>query len=216
MQGVPVNPALLLGFLALSALLSSVPGPSVLLGTSQAIVHGRSSAMWIVLGNAGGGLVLVGLVVTGLGALVTASAQMFFVLKISGALYLLWLGIRSIRTVRSDSNTDLDGHTGSVQRSRRRLMRQGFLVGVGNPKSIVSVMAILPQFVDRSLGHMPLQMVIIGLAGAVTQVLIETVWVTAAAAMRSWFQRVPRRIQTLRRAGGVAMIGLAGKLAFQR
>lgn len=213
---MPVNLTLLLGFLALSALLSSIPGPSVLLGTSQAILRGRSSAMWIVLGNAVGGLVLVGLVVAGLGALVTASAQLFVILKVMGAFYLLWLGIRSIRAARFASGDGLGSTDGPGQISRPGLVRRGFLVGVGNPKSIVSVMAILPQFVDTSIGNVPLQMVVIGLAGALAQVVIETIWVLTAAAMRSWFQERPRRIKTLHRAGGVAMIGLAGRLAFQR
>ncbi|HEY1575183.1 MAG TPA: LysE family translocator [Pseudonocardiaceae bacterium] len=218
---MPVNPALLAGFLALSALLSVIPGPSVVLETSRAITAGRSSAMWIVLGNAVGGLVLLGLVLlglvlAGLGAIVAASAQLFLVVKILGALYLLWLGVRSLLAARSGATDEFATVGGSGVASRRQLVRQGFLVGVGNPKSIVSLMAILPQFVDHALGDATLQMLLVGLAGGLVQVVIETVWVHAAAGLRSWFLRRPRRIKAVKAAGGLAMIGLAGKLAFQR
>ncbi len=86
-----VNPALVGGFLLLSALLSAIPGPSVLLETSRAITRGRRSAMWIVLGNAFGGLVLLTLVLAGLGAIVATSAKLFLIIKYAGAVYLLWL-----------------------------------------------------------------------------------------------------------------------------
>jgi threonine/homoserine/homoserine lactone efflux protein len=212
---MPVNPAFLAGFLALSALLSVIPGPSVVLETSRAITAGRSSAMWIVLGNAVGGLVLLGLVLAGLGAIVAASAQLFLVVKILGALYLLWLGVRSLLAARSGATAEFTTVGESGVASRRQLVRQGFLVGVGNPKTIVSLMAILPQFVDHARGDATLQMLLIGLAGGLVQVVIETVWVHAAAGLRSWFLRRPRRIKAVKATGGLAMIGLAGKLAFQ-
>ncbi|OYN96858.1 threonine/homoserine/homoserine lactone efflux protein [Propionibacteriaceae bacterium ES.041] len=211
-----VNPALVGGFLLLSALLSAIPGPSVLLETSRAITRGRRSAMWIVLGNAFGGLVLLTLVLAGLGAIVATSAKLFLIIKYAGAIYLLWLGIQSIRSARAAGAQVLEATPGETPARRATAVRQGFLVGVANPKSIVSLMAILPQFVDPALGNPALQMLIIGLTGALAQVLIETVWVCAAGTLRNWFQRRPRRLQVLRAGGGVAMIGLAGKLAVQR
>ena len=211
-----VNPALVGGFLLLSALLSAIPGPSVLLETSRAITRGRRSAMWIVLGNALGGLVLLTLVLTGLGAIVATSAKLFLIVKYAGAGYLLWLGIQSIRSAHAAGAQLLETTPGETPARRATAVRQGFLVGVANPKSIASLMAILPQFVDPVLGNPALQMLIIGLAGALAQMLIETVWVCAAGTLRNWFQRRPRRLQALQAGGGVAMIGLAGTLAVQR
>jgi threonine/homoserine/homoserine lactone efflux protein len=207
---------LVLGFLLLSALLSAVPGPSVLLETSRAITRGRRSAMWIVLGNALGGMVLLGLVLAGLGAVVATSAKLFLVLKILGAAYLLWLGISSIRSALSGSTDQHLATAAEPPAGRGAAVRQGFAVGVANPKSIVSLMAVLPQFVDLDLGNPTLQMLIIGLAGGLAQVGIETIWVCAAGTLRSWFQRRPVRIRYLEAGGGVAMIGLAGKLAVAR
>lgn len=211
-----VNPSLVVGFLLLSAWLSATPGPSVLLETSRAITHGRRPAMWIVLGNALGGMVLLSLVLAGLGAIVAASAQLFMVVKVAGACYLLWLGVQSLRSARRAAPTPDDAATPGVRAGGATAVRQGFIVGVANPKSIVALMAILPQFVDHSLGHPTLQMAVIGITGAVAQVLIETGWVFAAGTLRNWFQRRPRRMQFLKAGGGVGMIGLAGKLAVQR
>ncbi|MFD4636512.1 LysE family translocator [Lentzea sp. NPDC058436] len=212
---MPVNPSLAVGFLLLSALLSAIPGPSVLLETSRAVTRGRRPAMWIVLGNAVGGLALLALVLVGLGAIIAASAKLFLVVKIAGAAYLLWLGVRSLRAARRPEPAQ---ETGPVAASSTGFAaaRQGFAVGVANPKSIVSLMAILPQFVDHDLGHPAVQMLIIGVLGAVAQALIETVWVFAAGSLRQWFRRRPRRLQYLKAGGGVAMIGLAGKLAIER
>ena len=213
---MPVDPALVLGFLALSALLSAIPGPSVVLETSRAITRGRGSAMWIVLGNAAGGMVLLGLVVSGLGVLVTASEGLFWIVKLLGAAYLVWLGLKALAASRSASADEL-GAPGSVDVvGAQRPVRQGFVVGVGNPKSIVSLMAVLPQFVDPARGHVTLQLAVMGILGGIAQVVIESCWVCAASALRTWFLRRPRRIRAVKAAGGVAMIGLAGRLAVER
>lgn len=212
---MPVNPSLVIGFLLLSALLSAVPGPSVVLETGRAITRGRRAAMWIVLGNALGGMMLLALVLAGLGAVVAASAQLFMAIKIAGACYLLLLGVQALRSARR-SGAEPAVATPAEPGTRSAAVRQGFLVGVANPKSIVSLMAVLPQFVDHTLGHVTVQMLIIGLLGGVVQVAVETVWVTTAGTLRSWFRSRPRRLQRLEAAGGVAMIGLAGRLAVQR
>ncbi|OXM56148.1 lysine transporter LysE [Amycolatopsis thailandensis] len=211
-----VNPSLVIGFLLVSALLSAIPGPSVLLETSRAITGGRRPAMWIVLGSTLGGIVLLTLVLAGLGAVVATSAKLFLVVKIAGACYLLWLGVDSLRSARRAGSEQVPAPTAGLSTRGIAAVRQGFMVGVANPKSIVSLMAILPQFVDHSLGHPTLQMAVIGLTGAMAQAVIETIWVFAAGALRSWFRRRSRRLQYLKAGGGLAMIGLAGKLAAER
>lgn len=213
---MPVNVSLLVGFLALSAVLSAIPGPSVLLASSRAITRGRRQAMWIVLGSGAGGIFLLALVLAGLGAIVSASAKLFMVVKFAGALYLLWLGIQAIRSARTLSETPDFPEDPGIADSPLLALRQGFLVGAVNPKSIVSLMAMLPQFVDHRIGAPVLQMAIIGLAGGLVQVSIESLWVGAAGTLRSWFQRRPQRLQGLRVGGGIIMIGLSGRLALDR
>lgn len=211
-----MSPTLVVGFVVLSALLSAVPGPSVLLATSRAITRGRRAAMWIVMGNALGGMVLLALVLAGLGAVVAASSELFLLVKIGGACYLLWLGLQSLRSAWRGESAEGPEAAARSRTKGRAAVRQGFMVGVANPKSIVALMAILPQFVDPNLGHPTVQMAIIGLIGAVAQVVIETVWVVAAGSLTGWFQRRPRRLQYLKAGGGVVMIGFAGRLAVQR
>ncbi|GAB2685992.1 LysE family translocator [Barrientosiimonas humi] len=177
--------------------------------------------MWIMFGNAMGGMVLLALVLAGLGVIVATSAKLFLVVKIAGACYLLFLGVQSLLAARhAEPDHQVESMTGApatrTAKTRTAEIRQGVTVGVANPKSIVSLMAILPQFVDHSLGSPTLQMLIIGITGGVAQVLIETLWICAAGTLRGWFQRRPRRMQRLKAGGGIAMIGLAGKLAVQR
>lgn len=172
--------------------------------------------MWIVLGNALGGMALLALVLAGLGAIVATSAKLFMVVKIAGACYLLWLGIQSIRSARSSASSELTAVTADVPATAGSSIWQGFIVGVANPKSIVSLMAILPQFVDHALGNPTIQMLLIGIAGGIAQVLIETIWVSAAGSLRTWFRRRPHHIRYLKTGGGIAMIGFAGRLAVER
>lgn len=172
--------------------------------------------MWIVLGNALGGLVLLACVLAGLGAIVAASAKLFMAVKVVGACYLFWLGVSALRSARSDSVSEPTATANvSGRTSWTRSVRQGFLVGVANPKSIVSMMAVLPQFVDHSRGNPVLQMLVIGLAGGVAQALIETIWVGAAGSMRTWFLEKGRRIRVMKASGGVAMIAFASRIAIE-
>ncbi|MEU0787194.1 LysE family translocator [Streptomyces sp. NPDC006173] len=197
-------------------MLSLVPGPSVLLETSRAITVGRRSAMWIVLGNAPGGLVVLAFVLAGLGTIVATSAKLFMAIKVVGACYLFWLVGSALRSARSGSvhepsaTAEVPGPTPWA-----RSVRQGLLVGVANPKSIVSLVAVLPQFVDHARGNPVLQMLVLGLAGGMVQVLFETVWVCAAVSMRTWFLGKGRRIRILKASGGVAMIAFANRLAIE-
>lgn len=211
-----VDPGLLWSFLLLSAVLSLTPGPSVVLSTGRAITQGRAPALRIVLGNALGGAVLLGLVIAGLGAVVATVAPLFAAIKIAGAAYLCYLGVRSLLALRSSTTAADLSSAPAVAPATRREIREGFLVGVANPKSIISLMAILPQFVDPEIGSTTMQMVVIGLTGGVAQLLIETFWVLAANGFRAWFGRRPRRIATLKAVGGAAMIGLAAKLLVER
>lgn len=213
---MPVSVSLLLGFVLMSAVLSAIPGPSVIIATSRAVTHGKRAAMWTVLGSALGGVILLGLVIAGLGAIVAASSQLFLIVKVLGAAYLLWLGVQALMSARYPQQVPLEPRGGVTRGSRLGWMQQGFLVGVTNPKSLVSLMAVLPQFVDPGLGSPVLQMVIIGLVGAGVQMLIESTWVVAAGAMRNWLSVRPRRLQALKASGGIAMIGMSGKLAFEK
>lgn len=206
-----VDPHLLAGFCAMSLLLSIVPGPSVLFVVGRALAHGRRAALSSVVGNALGGYLLVIAVALGVGTVVEKSALVYTAIKIAGAAYLVLLGIRAIRESRAA--VPAPGPAAPPVRGNRRQVWEGFLVGVTNPKSIVFLTAVLPQFVDRGAGHVVAQMLILGLAGALLQLASDSVWGVAAAAARSWFGRSPRRVSLFGKAGGTAMIGLGVTVA---
>jgi threonine/homoserine/homoserine lactone efflux protein len=212
-----VDPGQLLAFLAFSAVLSAIPGPSVVFVTSRTVAHGRAAGLWTVLGNTLGGAALVVLVAAGLGAVVVASATVFTVLKLAGAAYLLWLGVAALRSRGAGELVAASpgAHPGLPGGAARRV-REGFVVGVSNPKSIVALVAVLPQFVASDGGPVVVQMLVIGFVGALVQMVTDGTWALAAAGLRGWFSRRPGRVRRLQTTGGVMMIGLAGKVALER
>jgi threonine/homoserine/homoserine lactone efflux protein len=195
---------------ALAALiLIVIPGPSVLFVIGRSLVHGRVGGLLSVLGNELGVLPLVVAVAFGVGAIITASEVAFLVIKIAGAGYLAYLGIQAIRHRRDGMGA---GSAEPARVSPWRLLGQGFLVGVTNPKSIVFLVAALPQFVDVSRGSVPLQMIVFGAVFALIALLSDSVWALVAGTARGWFARSPRRLAAIRGTGGVMMIGLGGVL----
>ena len=200
----------LLAFAVTAFILILVPGPSVLFTIGRALTLGRRGALLTVAGNAGGLYVQVLAVALGVGAIVEASAAVYTVLKFAGAAYLVYLGVQAIRHRRS-----LASNTTATTTSRQdgRVLREGFVVGVTNPKMIIFLAAALPQFVDRGAGQVPLQMLLLGLLVAVIAVVSDSLWALAAGTARSWFVDSPRRIELLGATGGLAMIGVGVSLA---
>ena len=121
---------------------------------------GRRAALATVAGNCAGVYCQVILVALGVGVLVERSAVIYNTIKLAGAIYLVWLGVRTFQKRRS-----LAEALGKppAPKSGRRILRDGFVVGLTNPKAAVFFAAILPQFVDTSLGHVPVQMLMLGL-----------------------------------------------------
>jgi threonine/homoserine/homoserine lactone efflux protein len=200
----------LVAFAVTAFILIVVPGPSVLFTVGRALTLGRRGALLTVLGNAGGCYVQVLAVALGVGALVEASAEFYTGLKYVGSAYLVYLGVQAVRNRRwltANDAADRAPARGS------RVVREGFVVGLTNPKMIVFLAAALPQFVDRAAGPVPLQMLVLGLLVVLIALLSDGVWACAASTARLWFARSPRRIETLGATGGVAMIGVGVALA---
>jgi threonine/homoserine/homoserine lactone efflux protein len=200
----------LLVFALTAFILIVVPGPSVLFTVSRALTVGRRGALLTVAGNAGGLYVQVLAVALGVGAVIEASAVVYTVLKYAGAAYLVYLGVQAIRHRRWLA---ADGDALAAPAQTRRVLREGFVVGVTNPKMIVFLAAALPQFVDRGAGQVPLQMLLLGALVALIAVVSDSLWAFAAGTARLWFARSPRRIEALGATGGIAMIGVGVALA---
>jgi threonine/homoserine/homoserine lactone efflux protein len=200
----------LLGFVVTSLALIVVPGPSVLFIVSRALTLGERAALATVVGNEAGEYLQVLAVAFGIGVLVERSLVVFTILKLAGAAYIIVLGIRAIRNRRS-----LAGmlEVGVAPRSTRRVFREGFVVGASNPKTVVFFAAILPQFVDRHAGPVPVQMLIFGLVFLLLALLSDSVWALVAARARARLARSPARLARIGGVGGLVMIGLGARLA---
>jgi threonine/homoserine/homoserine lactone efflux protein len=200
-----------LAFCALALVVIAVPGPSVLFVVGRALAHGRRTALASVLGNELGELVLATLVALGLGPIVARSALVLTVMKMAGAAYLIFLGVRAILQRRAH---ELAAESGQRSRDGLRAVADGFLVGVANPKTAVFFIAILPEFVSRSGADVATQMLILGCVFVAIAAVSDSAWSLLASAARAWLGRSPRRLQLIGGAGGLAMIGLGITLAF--
>ena len=198
-----------LAFAALTLVMVVVPGPSVLFTIGRALTVGRREALLTVVGNAAGVYLQVIAVAFGVGVIVERSAAVFTVIKFAGAAYLVFLGLQAIRHRRRVTAALLDTPAHSAGRS----MRDGFVVGLLNPKSIVFFVVALPQFTDPAAGSAPVQMLLLGALFPLTALLFDSGWAYAAATARAWFARSPRRLELVGGTGGLMMIGLGASLA---
>jgi threonine/homoserine/homoserine lactone efflux protein len=200
----------LFAFALVAVVVIVIPGPSVLFVIGRALAHGRRTALVSVVGNAFGLYVVAALVAFGLGAVLERSDALFTVVKLAGAGYLVWLGIRAISGRRSLAAALV---TPERTGGDRRALREGFVVGVANPKALILFGAILPQFVDRSRGDVTGQMLLLALVAFAIALISDSTWALVANRVRSWFARSPRRLEMVGGAGGLAMIAVGATVA---
>ncbi len=201
----------LLGFGVAALILIAIPGPSVVFVIGRALAYGRGVALASVAGNSLGLLTIVVLVAFGLGVVVQESMVVFHVLKLVGAAYLVYLGVEAVRR-RKDFLAQPSSLSGPKM-SWRRAIRQGYVVGVSNPKAYMILAAVLPQFVDRGAGHVQVQLLLLGLLAFGIGMVSDSTWALVASQLRSWFVRKPRRGEAMGAVGGLSMIGLGVSLA---
>jgi len=200
----------LLAFALLSYALILIPGPNVLFVISRSLQLGRAAGLAAVVGGALGIYAQVIAVALGIGALVQRSAAIFAVIKLAGAAYVMYLGVQAVRRRRS-LQAALDRPV--EQRSTARMLRDGFIVGVTNPKAIIFFAAVLPQFAVPSAGHLQLQLLLLGAVFMGIALVSDSMWAIAAGTARAWFARSPRRLELVGGTSGLVMIGLGASLA---
>lgn len=196
-----------LAFVAASAVLLAIPGPTVLLVISYALGHGRRAAAATVTGVALGDFTAMTASMLGLGALLATSAALFAVLKWVGAAYLIYLGIKLWRAPVAT----VDASGDAVARERPlRIFLHAYAVTALNPKSIIFFVAFLPQFLNHAepvafqMAVFEATFLVLATANAATYGLV--------AAMARKTIRKPRVQRLVNRIGGSLMIG-AGLLA---
>jgi threonine/homoserine/homoserine lactone efflux protein len=188
-----------------------IPGPSVIFIVSRGIALGRRAALATVLGNSAGFATLLLIVSLGLGAIIERSDAVFVTLKLIGAAYLVYLGLRNIRDRRALAG--LLGAGKITPKPTARIIREGYVVGVTNPKGLIIFTAILPQFIDRSQGHATLQLLTLGAICIALAMISDGAWGLGSGSARAWLGRSPRRLERLSATGGVMLVGLGVGLA---
>lgn len=201
----------IVAFALASVVIVVVPGPSVLFVIGRSLSYGRRGGLMSVVGNELGAILLVAAVAFGVGQIVAQSLAWFTAIKLVGAAYLVYLGVQAIR--HRGIGMGAADSPDRLALSSATMLRQGFVVGATNPKTVVFFVAVLPQFVDFHAGAIAAQMMILGLVFIVVAFIFDGAWALAAGAAQAWFARSPRRLSAIRAAGGGVMIALGGGLA---
>lgn len=196
----------LIEFMLASFIIILVPGPSVLFAVARAVAWGRLTAVLTVIGNAAGMLVLAALLAFGFGPVLERSPALYATVQWAGGLYLVWLGIDALRQREAHAADMVD--QGPQRPTHWRTLREGFVVGILNPKALVFFAAVFPQFVDPARGAVSAQLMILGAIFATIAVLSDGTWALVAGTARQWLANSPRRLVQMRIVGGVVMIGL--------
>lgn len=205
----------LLPFLVTSIIIILAPGPQVVFVVGRALAYGKRTAVTTAAGGTFGAYTQAILVSFGLGTLVERSTLVYESIKLVGAAYLVFLGIKAWRHRRAlyaDMAANVEDGTARTV-SGFRAARQGVLVGITNPKAAVFFGAVLPQFVDRTEGHVPLQMMVFATIFSSIALVSDCGWGLVAGTARDWFARSPRRLAAVGGAGGLAMVGLGVGIA---
>jgi len=196
-------------FCAASVALILTPGPDNIYVLTRGIAQGRAAALAAATGFALGNLVHTLFAILGLSALLASSATLFGLVKLVGGGYLVWLGIRMLRsagTIRTE---------GELPPVRPWLIfRQSIVANVLNPKVAVFFIAFFPQFVDAQAGAVPLQMLLLGCVFVVLVMILFGLVGWFAGSLGAWLQSRPRTGRWLDRGAGTVLVGLGLKLAW--
>ena len=199
------DPGTLAVFALASLALAVVPGPAVLYIVAQSIHGGRRAGVVSALGVASGGIVHVLAAVIGLSALLAASAEAFTAVKIAGAVYLVWLGIRTLLS----ADDRIGGR--AAEPTLGRTYRQGVVVNVLNPKTALFFLAFLPQFVDPHESTRG-QLALLGAVFVVIALSSDLAWALVAGTAGAVLRRSRTFLRVQRYVSGTIFVGL-GALA---
>ena len=199
-----IEPGTLAVFAAAALALLVVPGPAVLYIVTRSVHQGRRAGLASVLGIHVGTLVHVLAATIGLSALLVSSATAFTVVKLLGAAYLVFLGVR---TLLGRDSAAAGAPAGSA-RGRRRDFAEGIVVNVLNPKTALFFLAFLPQFVDPEQGHASLQILLLGLIFMALGFVTDSVWALAAGTAGGVLRGSRRFALAQRYVSGSVFVGL--------
>lgn len=173
--------SLFIGFVAAALVVLIIPGPGVLYTVARSASQGYRAGLTSVLGLSIGALVHVVAAAAGLSAILLTSATAFGIVKALGAGYLIYLGLQMLFSAKPALTMDT-----STPLSLYRLMMDGIVVSLFNPKIAVFFLAFLPQFVDPDLGSVPRQILLLGLVYVALALLTDGAYALLAGSLRQW------------------------------
>ncbi|MCG8642701.1 MAG: LysE family translocator [Desulfobacterales bacterium] len=195
-------------FLFASVLLCLAPGPDNLFVLSQSALYGGKSGLFVILGLCSGLVFHTTAVALGVAAVFQASVAAFTILKLAGAVYLLYLAWQAFRA----SASRLD-HPAANQLSGFRLYRRGIIMSITNPKLSIFFLAFLPQFAAPANGPVMQQIFVLGLFFILVTLLVFGGIALLAGTIGGWLSRSPKAQVYMNRAAGTLFVGLALRLA---
>lgn len=192
-------------FLAASLITTFSPGPAILLAISNSVAFGARKALLSSVGNATGIFLVSSAAMAGLGVVLNTSAFLFGAFKVAGAAYLIYLGIRQWSSKSNIFDKQVQP-TLTSQQGPAKFFRQGMLVAVTNPKSILFFTALFPQFIkpEDSVSE---QFFLLTLTFALCAVASHCFYVLLASRMKGWFSS-RRRVKLFNRVSGGAFVVL--------
>lgn len=199
-----------LAYLLAVVLICISPGPGALSAMSAGMKYGWQRGMWNCLGMQVSTLINIAIIATGLGAVLTASTTAFEVLKWCGALYLIYLGVQKFREPAALFE-EIDAQTEFRDKSARGIFMQGLLVNFTNPKGLVFLLAVLPQFVDPAKPT-PMQYLILALTLVCIDLIVMAGY-TGLAAKILRLLKAPSHIRATNRLLGSCFVFAGGALA---
>ena len=203
-------------FLVAALLLAVAPGPGIFYVAARTLAGGFKEGLASTLGTGVGGMVHVVAGSLGVSAIVLASAELFTALKMLGALYLMWIGFRTIQLARRASDAALAGEVVAGSTGPRRAFREGILVEATNPKTAAFFLALIPQFVDLDSGHVAVQFLVLGSISIGLNTISDALVALLASRVRASAVSRPHLVRRLREVSGGAMIALGVGLALTR
>ncbi|WP_368414607.1 LysE family translocator [Falsiroseomonas sp.] len=211
-----IDPAQLVLYVAAAFLLAVTPGPGIFYVAARTLAGGRAEGVASSFGTGLGGMVHVAAGSLGVSAIVLASAELFTALKLIGAAYLVWIGLRTIQSARQGAGPMLWDMPAAPPVGARRAFREGALVEALNPKTAAFFLAFVPQFLDPAAGHVALQFMLLGVISVALNTMADLVVACGAGAIRDGAAARPALIARLRAASGAGMVALGVGLAFAR
>ena len=204
MQAILPSMPVFVAFLAASFVLAFTPGPGVFYIVTRSATQGRAAGIASVAGVALGNLGNAVVASLGLAAIFAVSSMAFVVVKYTGAAYLIYLGVRTLRAGRASEETSGKAVMPAV--AKRRIFADGFVVALLNPKTAIFFAAFLPQFLPEGTG--PLQSIALGGIFVLIAATTDSCYALASGAVGPWLQRGSALRNAGRYVSGGAFIGL--------